>query len=199
MEEKNKESLKKAIDNLTKYSPGERLWDNLSDALNNAEADKVLHESIKELPKYIAPDHIWSKIENGLEEKHKRRWLTPLLAAASIAILLGIFWKNSLDNFGQEIVNVSYSEQQIEATKFIHVTNITSSQRDSAFRTIVRSQKKSSDNAKVILAELEQLESARIRLKSKIGKYDINKDLENKLLRIEQESVELQQAYLANI
>jgi len=199
MEEKNKNSLLKAINNLPKYSPKDYVWDNLDDALQTSHADQVLHDAIRQMPSYKAPDQAWSNIKLELPSSGKRRWLAALVMAAAIALLISYIWMGDNYDFEREIVSINYSKEKIDTNNFIAITSITKNQRDSAFRRIVQAQKKSNDNTKQILAELEQLENARKRLKSKLGKYDTNSDLEHKLLRIEEESVELQQMYMSSI
>ena len=183
MDEKNKNNLKKAIDGLPKYSPKANLWDNISDAINIQEDEKALHEALSELPMHTAPDQIWSKIEQELPgtSKLKRLWLKPLAAAATVAILIGLFVINSQTSFGDEIVKVSHKELPVLKEEFVNLNQFNNTQRDSAFRTIVQSQKKISDDAKVILAELEEIRSDKAGLKSRLSKYDTNSDLQNKL------------------
>lgn len=201
MDEKNKNNLKKAIDGLPKYSPKANLWDNISDAINIQEGEKALHEALSELPMHTAPDQIWSKIEQELPgtSKLKRLWLKPLAAAATVAILIGLFVINSQTSFGDEIVKVSHKELPVLKEEFVNLNQFNNTQRDSAFRTIVQSQKKISDDAKVILAELEEIRSDKAGLKSRLSKYDTNSDLQNKLRALEHEEIELEKAFLANI
>lgn len=199
MEEKNKDNLKKAIDGLPKYSPKDNLWDNISDAMNIQEGEKALHEAITELPTHKAPDHIWANIESNLSSPTKRVWLKPLLAAASIAVLVGLFFMNNRTSFDGEVVNVTHKELPVLKAEFINLAPLSNSQRDSAFRTIVRAQKKNSDAAKVILAELEEIEHHKKRLKSRVGNYDNNPHYQDKLKALVTEEMELQEAYLANI
>jgi len=200
MEEKNKHSLKKAIDNLPKYTPGDQLWDKLSNNLDGANADDVLHQALQKMTVYEAPDHIWDNIEAQLPRTRKMIWLRPLAVGATIALLIGLAWTGYQNNFENEVVAIEHVEKEVKSTRFIRYNNSVSAQRDSAFRTIVRAQKKSDDAAKLkILAEIELLDESKKRLKSKLSPYDVNKDLEEKLNRMEAESEELQQAYLAII
>lgn len=197
MEEKNKDNLKKAIDGLPNYSPKDNLWDDISDAMNIQEGETALHEAIKELPTHKAPEQIWAKIESELPKTAKRFWLKPLAAAASIAILLSIFWINNQPPFEGEIVNVSHKELPVLKQELVNLNQFDHSQRDSAFRTIVRAQKKESDAAKQILAELDEIEANKKGLKSRMSRYDNNPEHQNLLKALDEEKLELQAAYLA--
>jgi hypothetical protein len=199
MEEKNKNNLKKAIDGLPKYSPKANLWDDISNAMNIQEGEKALHEAINDLPIHKAPDQVWVNIASELPKSAKRIWLRPLLAAASVAILLGVFWLNNQPPFEGEVVNVSHEELPVLKEELVNLTQFSHGQRESAFRTIVRSQKKSSDAAKQILAELEEISNDKRGLRSRLSKYDINSELLDKYKALEREEMELQEAYLANI
>ena len=198
MEEKNKHSLKKAIDNLPKYSPEANLWDKLSDNLDQAQADAPLHEAIKLLPTYPAPDAAWNTIEQNLPAVRRKMWPRVLAVAASLLLLIGFVWNNTAEDFGPAIVKVKHQEKQVQETQLVNnVYNLNAALADSAFKTIVRAQKESSDRAKEILAELDELNDSKKRLKSRLSKFDTNKNLEETLNKIEKESAELRAAYLA--
>ena len=199
MKEENKKSLKKAIDNLPKYSPKDNLWNKLSDNLDEVQADAVLHAAINELPSYTAPSEVWTNIEKELPAKRKPMWPKVLAVAATLALLVGFALNYTATNFGQEIVQISHDEKIVPVDGLVKVYNASAAHRDSAFRTIIRAQKESSDRAKEILAELKKLDNSKKRLKSRLSPFDINKKLEEKLDLIEQESQELQQAYSAAI
>ncbi len=197
MEEKNKNNLKKAIDGLPKYSPKDNLWDDISDAMNIQEGETALHEAIKNLPTHKAPDHIWTTIESELPKTAKRVWLKPLAAAASIAILLSIFWLNNQPPHKGEVVSVTHSELPVLKAELVNLNQFDNGQRDSAFRTIVHAQKKESDAAKQILAEIDQIEADKKGLRSRMSKYDNNPENQNLLRALNEEKLELQAAYLA--
>ncbi len=199
MEEKNKNSLKKAIDGLPKYSPKDSLWDDLSNKMNIQEGEKALHDAINKLPTHKAPDQIWNNIEVQLPRTSRRIWLRTFLAAASIAVLVALFSINAGPSFGPAVVKVSNSELPVLKAELVNLDQFNNAQRDSAFKTIVRAQKKSSDMAKAILAEIELLDKSKERLQSRLSKFEANPDLQNKLNRVKNESIELQKEYLANI
>ena len=199
MKEVNKNSLKKAINNLPKYSPEANLWDKLSNNLDEAQTNTVLHEAISKLPSYRAPSEVWINIEKELPAKRRFMWPRVLAVAATLALIVGFAINYHKANFDQEIVKVSHKEKAIPKSQFVQTYNVNTAQRDSAFRALIRAQKESSDRAKEILAELEKLDDSKKRLKSRLSPFDTNKQLQEKLELIEQESAELQQAYIATI
>ncbi len=199
MEEKNKNNLKKAIDGLPKYSPKDNLWDDISNAMHIQEGEKALQEAINHLPVHVAPNKVWSNIAANLPTTSKRVWLTPLITAASIAVLICIFYLNNQPPLEDEIVHVTHQELPVLKEELVNLNQFSHGQRDSAFKTIVRSQKKSSDAAKQILAELEEISNDKKGLKSRLSRFDINSELHDKYRALEREELELQEAYLANI
>jgi hypothetical protein len=199
MEEKNRNSLKKAIDNLPEYSPKDKLWDNLSDNLDGDQASSVLDKAINELPVYQAPADAWVHIEKHLAIKRRPMWPKVLAIAASLALIVMFARNYTSVNFEKEIVKVSHKEKIVAENQLVQTYDVNAAHRDSAFRAIIRAQKESSDRAKEILAEIEKLDKSKKRLKSRLSPYDVNKELEEKLNLIEKEAAELQQAYLATI
>ena len=192
MKEKNKDSLKKAIENLPVYKAEDQLWGKLSDKMRQEKSDLVLHDAIGGITEYQAPDHIWANIEAELPKKVKRAWLRPLAVAATLALLVSFVWYANVSSFEEEIVNVTHTEKSIEQKNFIVIDKANAASRDSAFRTIVKAQKKSNDRAKAILAEIELLEHSQKQLESKLSKYDSNNVLKDKLLKIKTEREQLQ-------
>jgi len=199
MKEENKNSLKKAIENLPSYSPEKNLWDKLSSNLDEVQADTALHEAINKLPTYEAPIEAWAKIEKELPAKRRLLWPKLLAMAATIALLVGFAINYTAANFEKEVVTTSHQVKAIPSDQLVQVYTINAAHRDSAFKAIIRAQKESSKQAKEILAELEKLDNSKKRLKSRLSPFDENKDLEEKLNLIEKESSELQKAYLATI
>lgn len=196
MEEKNKHSLKKAIDKLPKYSPKESLWDKLSEDLDNVNADSVLQNAIHELPVYPAPEQAWSNIEKELPAIRRKIWPRVLAVAAGLALLISFTLNFNSNNFEQEYVEVTHEVKEVEKLQLIQKHTLLTTNRDSAFRTIVRAQHESSEQLKVILAEIEELDNSAKQLRSRLSPYDDNKDLERKLDYIEAEKEERQLAYI---
>lgn len=99
--EKNKHTLKDALEQMKVYDAPGRLWSNLESALDNPAptTEHVLNEAVDQLPQHSPPPSVWNKLTKALDGKktakislfYKRRKLISIAAAA--AILLGVaFW-----------------------------------------------------------------------------------------------------------
>lgn len=88
MKERNRRILRKAIARMPVYSPGDNLWDEISDRINGGYA-----KSIANLPVFKAPDNLWDQVDSRLDASrnlHKRRMFGLTRIAAAIAILLAL-------------------------------------------------------------------------------------------------------------
>lgn len=50
-----------------------------------------LYKALSELPEFLAPDHVWSRIENNIDQPKLRLKRTYWVAAASVLFLIGMF------------------------------------------------------------------------------------------------------------
>ena len=103
MEEKNKQSLQRALKQLPRYEPPELVWTELTARLEAQEGDRALHEAIRGLRTYEPPESVWTQIDRQLDQggasavPRLRRLYTGLAAAAAVLVLLiaGInLWSN---------------------------------------------------------------------------------------------------------
>lgn len=99
--EKNKHTLKDALEQMKTYDAPDGLWSNLESALDNPAptTELVLNEAVDKLPQHSPPPSVWNELTKALDDKkvvkvvplYKRRKLISIAAAA--AILLGVaFW-----------------------------------------------------------------------------------------------------------
>ncbi|WP_367388846.1 hypothetical protein [Lewinella sp. LCG006] len=94
--EKNRDSLKKALDQLPSFDPPAGIWDQIESDLNKPYVpdEGVLHEAIQQLPAYTPPVTVWNKLAQQLDTEHQVRQLRVvrqrqvLQWAAAIALLL---------------------------------------------------------------------------------------------------------------
>jgi hypothetical protein len=94
--EKNRDNLKKALDQLPAYDPPAELWDQIQSELSTpyVPAEEVLHEAIQYLPAYAPPVTVWNKLARQLDtdqQVHQLRVVRQrqvLQWAAAVAFLL---------------------------------------------------------------------------------------------------------------
>ncbi len=94
--EKNRDNLKKALDQLPAYEPPAGLWDQIQSELSTPHVpnEEVLHEAVQHLPAYAPPMTVWNKLARQLdtvEQVHQLRVVRQrqvLQWAAAVAFLL---------------------------------------------------------------------------------------------------------------
>ena len=94
--EKNRDSLKKALDQLPGFDPPAGVWDRIESDLNKPYLpdERVLNEAVQQLPAYTPPVTVWNKLAQQLDTAHQVRQLRVvrqrqvLQWAAAIALLL---------------------------------------------------------------------------------------------------------------
>ena len=94
--EKNRDNLKKALDQLPAYDPPAGLWDQIQSDLTkpNVPNEEVLHEAVEHLPAYTPPVSVWNTLARQLDTDQQVRKLRVvrqrqvLQWAAAVAFLL---------------------------------------------------------------------------------------------------------------
>lgn len=92
MEEKNKESLLRAISELPVHRPPSAVWDGINAEMDFHERESVLRRALRRLPEYAPPPKVWTQIEGSLSRPVlKLPRLSPLTRAIAATILIGGF------------------------------------------------------------------------------------------------------------
>ncbi len=123
--EKNKHTLKDALEQMNTYDAPDRLWSNLESALDNPApiTELVLNEAVDKLPQHSPPPSVWNDLAKALDDKkvakvvplYRRKKLISIAAAA--AILLGIaFWtlRESPPTINKVYAQVTMQQFQLE-------------------------------------------------------------------------------------
>ena len=90
--EKNKETLKQAIQRLEPTSAPAFIWDEIAAELTESAQDQLIQEAIPHLTRYEAPPMVWDSVARSLDEQEitkvrKINWYY-WTAAASVALIL---------------------------------------------------------------------------------------------------------------
>lgn len=114
MEERNRPTLQKAIQQLPEYTPGAGLWDAIEGELN---FHAQLQTAIEDLPAYDPADRVWAQIEQelpGTEAKVVRMPWRRIAIAAGIVGLGLTFFTRFINQDSPATVSLAYStEEQI--------------------------------------------------------------------------------------
>lgn len=103
MMDKNKDILKKAIDNLPDYDPPELVWDKISSTLVTEKNEEAIQRNILNLPSYDPPPSSWEAISLKLSTDEasstkvvplwsKRVWGYAAAVALLVSIGLSVLW-----------------------------------------------------------------------------------------------------------
>ncbi|MEO0472965.1 MAG: hypothetical protein AAF206_25330, partial [Bacteroidota bacterium] len=88
MKEINRDSLKRAIEQLPEHQPEDHLWQSLEEELGVGEEQKreTLLAAIRRLPVYQTPAYIWQRIEGELPAQRRTLYRWSMRAAAAVII-----------------------------------------------------------------------------------------------------------------
>ena len=75
--------------NLPEYEPGNHVWKNIANKLDQTDADHNLQSIIQKLPSYNPSNDVWSEIDLQLNHR-PAKYISFLKYAASLILILGI-------------------------------------------------------------------------------------------------------------
>jgi len=126
MKEHNKKTLIEALSTLKEYEPPESVWMNIDGGLGAQGKDAAQARLLKSLPQYEPPDQVWEGIVKKLAEKPgakvvRMRWGQALAVAASLALLLVVYWQlNSPAAIQPDNVTITFSEETVDPLLLDH-------------------------------------------------------------------------------
>ena len=181
--EKNHKNLQNAIQNLPGYEPGEKLWNNIAEKLN----ELPLHTAVQALPEYEPDEQLWEMIATKSSvKKPALRWWH--LAAAMVAIgAVGL-----LTYVKDANANIAYSVEKIDSrlqNNDLKPTD-TQYQRLKAYcetETLVCN----SQDYKRLQMEYEKLNDASVQLKQAIGEYNTEVELVKQYIFLEEQKADI--------
>jgi len=200
MKELNKKILDNAIRNLPDYEPKAGLWEQLQNEMQQPPVDP-LQEAINQLPSYEPSTGLWDKIEQQLHPTPQvafvsKRWLS---IAASLMLLVSAFWFLNSNEVQDEAV-ITYSTEKVD--NFLLIKDWDDDEDVFTMINEVCDLNKlacANPEIKVLKEELEELNSARLMLKTAIGEYGTNPDLVQELTDIEMERTSITKEILERI
>lgn len=188
--EKNKDTLKDALEQMKSYAPSDQLWGAIEAGLNTPVStnEEVLHEAIGQLPEHSPPASVWNDLRKSLDTEkgakrvqmhQRRRWLS--IAAAAAVLVLSVFWM-----FGEAPPKIS--KQYAQETMKNFQLNIDWNADEESFERL-QDQLASLDDPQLnnLKLELQELSSARSDVEEMLKSYGQDPQLVNQLGDIERE------------
>lgn len=198
--EKNKDTLRKSLQNLPSFEPESSLWDRIEEGVQRGEQAQRLQNALKALPVYEPPANTWSTIEKNLNEG-KRIALWPRIAAIAAAVsgITLALWILFQQNDRSAIVTVAYHEEVASPLPVLDL------EEDAEAIDLIR-EKFTGQPAFLVdeqddqlLAELEELELARAELNDAIQRLGADQHLLKEMVKIEQQRTDVLEEMAAQI
>ncbi|MEL6864441.1 MAG: hypothetical protein AAFP19_08485 [Bacteroidota bacterium] len=212
MNELNKNTLRKAIDQLPKYEPQPLLWDAIEEQMDARASQGRLKEALVQLRTYEPPSDLWEAISEGLDQEQELvesgpevqairrplgiRQILRYAAAAVIggALLLFGLWPE------EDQVSYSYEEQRVAKELLEHDWDTD----DDAFAMVIAFCQEEAivcqePEFRLLKGELEELNEAREEIKAALGNYGDDLELIAQLTRIEHERSDVLKQMISKI
>ncbi|TDE14807.1 hypothetical protein [Dyadobacter psychrotolerans] len=184
MKDINKEKLNKALTGLNTYEPGECIWLQINDGLN----ELPLQDAIRKLSDYEPDDLIWTLIEKeSVAGKKKQAVIWYAAATVLLASFFGLwlllpaqspdiaFSQQEIDSRLQTTGNLATDEQFNTLKTYCETETLVCNRRD--FRQLTH--------------DYEALRFAARELQQAIGNYNTEPDLMRQLSVLEQEKADI--------
>ena len=121
--EKNKQTLRDALEDLPSYAAPDGIWAKLEEELNQEAKDAPLQVALRGLPTYEPPAAVWDQIETQLPSTGKlrvlrssnMRWIGLAAAAVALLLLARPFWQSTSSQAIAYETTVSYRTETVDA------------------------------------------------------------------------------------
>lgn len=127
MKEHNKKTLIEALSTFKEYEPPEEVWRNIREELSDGNEEIIPSKLLHSLPQYEPPEFVWNNIEQTLKAKPESKvvqlpWRNILAVAASLTLLLAVYWQFSSKTIPVQPDNLSiaFSEETIDPVLLRH-------------------------------------------------------------------------------
>lgn len=178
--EKNKETLDKALTQLSQYQPSEAIWNDIDQKLG----EYTLQDALTKLPQHEPDDSLWEQIEQDIPQPGGNAFRKALAAAVIIIASALVIWLMEAKPGKQ----ISYTEEVVDQRLRIADTQTVDTQYENLkewceTESVVCSQ----SDFKELTKEYEILRIATEQLKQAMGNYNAEPELVRQLTAVEQE------------
>ncbi len=198
--EKNKQTLRDALGDLSSYSAPDDIWSQLEEELNREAKEAPLQVALRALPSYDPPAAVWDQIETQLPSTTKVRTLRTVtlrwagLAAAALALLLLArpFWQATGPESIAFETTVSYRTETVDA----RLLDRDWTDDEQAFAQVDELCERHPFLCKLqditdMRSELNELTQAKEALQTALGSYGTDQHLLKQMTKIELERTQL--------
>ena len=202
------EGFNKASKQLPLHEPAPDLWNRIEQELDRTtsteKGKRYLEKAINDLPNYEPAQLVWTGIENKLDKKNTKiifiKGITyPLSIAASIALLIGMYWfySSTFNGDNNTQVSMAYSEEVMEESKTSAIIDNAENKSDDEIMAMVQehcsSLPQSCENPKFngLLKQYEELKDAQKELEVQVEENGEELYLQKSLVKIEKEKTKI--------
>ncbi len=184
MQEKNRDTLRRALDRLPEYEPPAGLWHRLDGGLDHPTPAPGLDR----LPGYAPPPQVWNQLSRSLDQSNRRqlrhRRYTWMAVAASVLVLVGVWFTQQ---YNAPKVTLSYTTEAAPPP-----VNADWDEEETAFAQLFDDEEADADPVlNSLRLELLELTDAKEEVKAMLVQYGEDADLVRQLGDIERERSEL--------
>lgn len=186
-EEQNYQTLRSAIQQLPHYEPSTAVWEGIDQRLKSEE---TLDNALAQLTTYAPPTAVWERISADLEKPATVRRLRPvwigIAAAAVVVVSVGTYFWNTQTPEPVETLQVVY--QEVEQPSNVVKADWDDDEADIDFVAKAYAQRVAflqKDNS--LLSELEELNQAKLEIKTMLAKYGNDANLIRTIADIERQ------------
>lgn len=199
MEEHNKKTLIEALSSLPEHEPNDLLWQQIEAGVEGDLAEVLPAQLIQSLQQHEPPDFIWGRISQELGAGNpdakfvKLAWLKPLAIAASLALVMVVYWQLSKPTtLDMNVVAVNFSEETVDPLLLEHDWD-EDENVFTEFLSLCEGKKVVCEQPEfqLLQSELDELTAAKEELKTAIGEFSTDAELVIQIKEIELERTEI--------
>lgn len=199
--EKNRNSLRQALQQLPSYTPPADMWERVVDNIDRPVVDESpLVEAVRSLPGHTPPSGVWNALARHLDDERgakirqlrtRRQWMT---AAAAVALVLGVAWWVFREPPPK--ISIQYAQETVQQFQLDIDWDA-----DTDIFAQLEQQLSSVNNPTVnkLKVEYEELSLARKDVESMLKSYGQDPQLVRKMADIERERTDIYRQIIALI
>lgn len=194
MQERNRETLQRAIEQLRTYAPGEDLWARIDEQIDRSPQ----LPGLEKLPSYAPPPQVWNTLSRTLDKEQgwqlrRRRYIRLGAVAAGLLLLFSL-----LIPLGKPTAKISIAVHEEPADGIM--VSADWHEEDERFDALLNHLATDNEPAvNVLKVELEELTGARREVEEMLYRYGQDPQLIRQLGEIERERSDIYRQLIAHM